>query len=72
MALNQSSLKSDLVSLFNQMKDSPMSEEAYADSLATIITGYILTAEVKSGIAVSTTGTAAAQTGQTTAKGSLE
>lgn len=71
MALVQANLKSELLSLFNRMKKAPMSEEEYADNLAAIITNHILTAEVNAGIPVSTTGTAAAQTGNTTSKGSL-
>jgi hypothetical protein len=71
MALVQVTLKQNLLALFNQMKQSEMSESDYADKLAKIINDHILTAvvTVNPGIAVSTTGTAAAQTGATTAPG---
>jgi hypothetical protein len=71
MALVQAALKSDLRSLFNEMRQNEMSESDYADKLAAIITDYIKTAKVTvdAGISVSTSGSAAAQTGSTTAPG---
>jgi hypothetical protein len=71
MALVQATLKQNLLALFNQMRQSEMSESDYADKLAKIINDHILTAvvTVNAGIAVSTAGTSAAQTGATTAPG---
>jgi hypothetical protein len=71
MALVQATLKQNLITLFNQMKQSEMSEEQYADNLSAIITNYIKTATVtvSAGIPVATAGSAAAQTGATTAPG---
>jgi len=71
MAMVQATLKSNLLALFNQMKKTEMSEENYADRLATIIHDFVKTADVQPGITVSTTGSAAAQTGTTTGKGTL-
>lgn len=66
MAMVQATLKTNLLTLFNQMKQSEMSEADYADRLATIFTNFVKTAEVPPGIPVSTAGSAAAQTGATT------
>jgi methionine synthase II (cobalamin-independent) len=71
MALNQTTLKNNLLTLFNLMKQSEMSEEDYAENLAAIINEHIKTAQVKAGIPVSTTGSAAAQSGATTGTGEL-
>jgi hypothetical protein len=71
MALVQATLKANLLTLFNQMKQTEMSEADYADRLAAIITSFIKTAEVQPGIPVSTAGSAAAQTGATTGTGAL-
>jgi translation initiation factor 2 alpha subunit (eIF-2alpha) len=56
MALSQPALKQNLLSLFNLMKQTEMSEEDYADRLATIINNHIKTATVtvNPGIAVTT------------------
>lgn len=72
MVLLKASLKSQLLGVFNAMKNTRMGNEDYADQLTTIITDYIKTAQVKSGIPVSTTGTAAAQSGATTGMGTLQ
>jgi hypothetical protein len=71
MALSQPVLKQRLLAFFSQTRQSEMSEEGYADNLATIITDYIKTATVKPGIPVATTGGAAAQSGSTTGPGEL-
>ena len=74
MALNRLQLKNDLKSLLSDMKKLDNSEqgiEIYADRLSTIINDYIKSAQVNSGISVSVTGTAAAQTGATTSPGTL-
>lgn len=70
--MSESTLASNLLDLFNSMKQSPMSEKDYADSLAKIITDHIKTAEVQPGIDVKTTGSAAAQTGATTGTGKIQ
>jgi hypothetical protein len=49
MALQSSSLKSDLLAIFNKAKSSPMTEEEYAGQLAEAITKHIKTAAVPSG-----------------------
>ena len=46
--------------------------EEYATAFATLVETFVKTADVKSGITVSTTGTATAQTGTTTGIGTLE
>jgi hypothetical protein len=65
MALVESALKSSLLSLFNQMKQSEMSEADFAGELAGIINGHIKTATVtvSAGIPVSTSGGAGATSG---------
>lgn len=70
--MSESTLASNLLDLFNSMKQSPMSEKDYADNLAKIITDHIKTAEVQPGIDVKTTGSAAAQTGSTTGTGKIQ
>lgn len=71
MALSQAALKQNLLALFNQMRETEMSEADYADKLSKIINDHILTAvvTVNAGIPVSTAGTETAQTGATTAAG---
>jgi hypothetical protein len=46
--------------------------EVYAVKMADLIIALVKTAKVKSGISVSTTGTATAQTGTTTTLGTIE
>lgn len=46
--------------------------EENAERMAELIVNLLKSADVKTGITVSTTGTAAAQTGTTTSKGKLE
>ncbi|MFH6945106.1 hypothetical protein [Flavobacterium sp. FlaQc-50] len=72
MALNKETLKNNLQTLFQQMSTNNSQEnsiEVLADRLSTVIFDFVKTAEVEVGQSVSTTGTAAAQTGQTTTKG---
>ena len=71
MAVVKDTIKSALMALYNDANSSPMSAETFADNMAGIIKDAILSADVVAGIPVSTTGTAVAQTGATTAKGSL-
>jgi hypothetical protein len=68
MALEEATLKTNLLNLFNAMNSAPMSESDYASQLAKIINDHIKTAVVtiKPGIAVSTSGGG----GSTTAPGS--
>jgi hypothetical protein len=72
MALVQATLKSNLLGLFNSMKQSQMSEADFAEQLATIINNHIKTAQVtvNAGIPVATSGSAAAQAGATSGPGS--
>jgi hypothetical protein len=67
MALEEDTLKNNLLSLFNAMKAAPMSEADYAAKLAKIINDHIKTADVNPGIPVSTSGGG----GSTTGPGSL-
>ncbi|QSW90699.1 hypothetical protein J0383_07785 [Flavobacterium endoglycinae] len=72
MALNKETLKNSLKTVFQQMSTNDSQEnsiEVLADRLSTVIYDFVKTAEVQEGQSVSTTGTAAAQTGQTTTKG---
>jgi hypothetical protein len=72
MALVQATLKTNLLNLFNSMKQSEMSEADFAEQLAMIINNHIKTAQVtvNAGIPVATAGSAASQTGTTTGPGS--
>jgi hypothetical protein len=67
MALVEAALKTNLLDLFNSMKQAPMSEADYAAALAKIITDHIKTAVINPGIPVSTSGGG----GSTTGPGSL-
>jgi hypothetical protein len=71
MALSDATLKTNLLNLFNQMKNAPMSEADYADALAKIIDAQIKTATVTvaAGIPVATAGSEVAQKGATTGPG---
>lgn len=62
-----------LIDLQNQMITKEVeSFQFFAEKQADLIEAFIKSADVKTGIAVSTTGNATAQTGQTTTKGKLE
>ena len=70
--LNKQALKQDIISLQRDMlTKTETSIEEYAERLATIIDTFVKSGEVivQAGILVSTTGTAAAQTGATTSTG---
>lgn len=72
MALVPQNLAAQLCDFFQKMrKVTDVDDMSMAVELANIIDGYIKTAQVAPGIPVSTAGTAAAQTGATTAPGSL-
>ena len=70
--LNKQALKQDIISLQRDMlTKTETSIEEYAERLATLIDTFVKSGEVivQAGILVSTTGTAAAQTGATTSTG---
>jgi hypothetical protein len=69
MPLVEATLKANLLTLFNAMKKTEMSEDEYADNLAKIITAHIKTAQVNPGINVQVSPLDG--TGATTAPGSL-
>ncbi len=72
MALDHAQLKTDIEALLTAMeKETEDAKSTFANKLAQAICDYIKTGTVTvaSGIAVSTAGTAAAQTGSTTATG---
>jgi len=70
MAMSEDALKNRLVTLFNLMRASPMSEEEYAESLAGIITAHVRTATVTvdPGIPVGTPAGAGATSGPGTGR----
>jgi len=67
MAMSEAALKNTLLTLFQSMRASPMSEEEYAEFMADIITAHVRTATVTvdAGIPVGTP----AGPGATTAPG---
>jgi hypothetical protein len=67
MALVEATLKTNLLDLFNAMKNKPMSDDDYAAKLAKIINDHILTATVNPGIPVTTS----TDSGATSGTGSL-
>jgi hypothetical protein len=74
MALSKASLKSELLAIFQEMisnDDQQNSVETLAEKLSAVLFDFVKTAEVQAGQDVSTTGTAAAQTGKTTTNGTI-
>ena len=72
MALNKQALKQGIIALQQDMqRKTDASMEEYAERLATLIHDFVKGGEVtvQPGIAVTTAGTAAAQTGTTTSVG---
>lgn len=72
MALVKNTIKTGILNLLTDMRTKEeVSDEQFADQLSTLIDTYIksATVTVAAGIPVSTAGTAAAQTGATTAPG---
>ena len=74
MALNTAQLETELKALSTDLKNrsqggNPRPEGYYEEQFSIILRSFVLTAQVNSGIPVSTVGTAAAQTGATTAIG---
>jgi len=73
MAFNTDILKSDIAAaLAEQQKKTDGSGDVFADMLSKAIEKFVSMVQVSSNIPVSTTGSATAQTGFTTAKGALE
>lgn len=75
MALNKAGLKSAIKSVLlaqrNITSDPVSAADQMAEGLANAIDAYVKTGEVKAGIPVATTGSSTAQTGATTANGSI-
>ena len=72
MALNKQALQQGIIALQQDMqRKTDASMEEYAERLASLIDTFVRSGEVKvaAGIIVSTTGTAAAQSGTTTSVG---
>lgn len=68
---NKANLKTELQSIFESLDNDKTASDAASD-IANAIDTYLGTITVASGIAVSTTGTATAQTGTTTETGTLQ
>lgn len=72
MALVKSTLKASILSLLTEMREkTEVSDDEFAERLATAIDDYIRSAKVTvaAGIAVATSGGPSSQTGTTTATG---
>lgn len=71
MPLNKATLKSGIQALAQNIAENEGGYSDFADGLANLIDTFVKsgTVTVPAGVAVSTTGTAAAQTGATTAPG---
>lgn len=68
MALNKATLKAELLSIYNDAKTTPMTEDTFADRVSTAIDNYIKTAIVNTGITLTTPDTI---NGTTTGTGTL-
>lgn len=72
MALNKIALKNGILALITDMRTrEDNADEEYATRLSNLIDDFVKTGTVNAGIAVATTGTAAAQTGATTSTGTI-
>lgn len=72
MSLQKEALAQSILSLMTQMrKETEIDDSKFANGLADAIDTFVKTGEVQPGITVSTTGTAAAQTGTTTGVGKI-
>lgn len=71
MALNKNALKTGIKHLLQTTAENQMGYDDFANTLANLIDAFVKTGTVTvaAGIPVSTTGSAAAQTGATTATG---
>lgn len=72
MPLDKAALKAGIKQLHEDMITRDQPSDEYADRMATLLENFVKSATVKSGIPVSTTGTAASHTGATTGTGTLE
>lgn len=74
MALNKTALAQAILDLMTKMRketETEIDDSKFANGLADAIDTFVKTGEVPAGIAVSTTGSATAQTGATTAPGKI-
>lgn len=72
MPLNKTALAQSILKLMTDArKETEIDDSKFADGLADAIDAFVKTGEVQPGITVSTTGTAAAQTGATTGMGKI-
>lgn len=72
MPLQKEALAQSILTLMTQMrKETKIDDSKFANGLADAIDTFVKTGEVQPGITVSTTGTAAAQTGATTSVGKI-
>lgn len=72
MALNKAALQSSILGILTDMETRTVDAKSeFAARLADAIDAFVKTGTVPAGIPVSTTGSASAQTGATTAPGSI-
>jgi hypothetical protein len=72
MPLNKTALAQSILKLMTDArKETEIDDSKFANGLADAIDAFVKTGEVQPGITVSTTGTAAAQTGTTTSTGKI-
>ena len=72
MPLNKALLSEQILSLMTQMrKETEIDDSKFANGLADAIDAFVKSGDVASGIPVSTTGTATAQSGFTTGVGKI-
>lgn len=72
MPLNKTALAQSILKLMTDArKETEIDDSKFANGLADAIDAFVKTGEVQPGITVSTTGTAAAQTGATTGPGKI-
>ena len=72
MPLNKTALAQSILKLMTDArKETEIDDSKFVNGLADAIDAFVKTGEVQPGITVSTTGTAAAQTGATTSTGKI-
>lgn len=72
MPLNKTALAQSILKLMTDArKETEIDDSKFANGLADAIDAFVKTGEVQPGIPVSTTGSAAAQTGATTGPGKI-
>lgn len=70
--LDTTGLSTAIYNLMNRFRnETEVKDKEFADALASAIETFVKTGEVQAGIPVSTTGSATAQTGATTATGKI-